>query len=60
MSKLIERIKALLPIFKSQEAVEEAYLCEAVDVSDLERRIRIVDNDRSNAARGMALSALMP
>jgi hypothetical protein len=43
MSKLIELIKAYLPQLRSQEDREFAYLSEAVDIYDLERRMREVD-----------------
>jgi hypothetical protein len=44
MSKLIELIEAYQPKLRSQEDREFAYLCEAVDIYDLERRMREVDN----------------
>lgn len=52
MSNLIARIKALFSSLQSQKELDEAYLCESVNVFDLERRMRLVDfaardNDRS-------------
>ncbi len=43
MSKFSELIKALLPQIESQHHRDEAYLAEAVDVVDLERRMRELD-----------------
>jgi hypothetical protein len=43
MSKLIELIKAYLPELRSQKDREFAYLSEAADIYDLERRMREVD-----------------
>jgi hypothetical protein len=60
MSTLIEHIKALLPIFKSQHSRDEEYLCGAVDMVDLERRMRLVDRAKSAYASSMPLRALMP
>lgn len=60
MSKLIERIKALIPIFKTQHDLDEDYLCSAVDMVDLERRMRLVDRSRDAYARTMPMRALMP
>jgi hypothetical protein len=60
MSNLIERIKALLPIFKGQKARDEAYLCSAVDIYDLERRMRLVDRAKDAYARTLAFGTMMP
>jgi hypothetical protein len=60
MSTLIEHIKALIPIFKSQNTRDEEYLCSAVDMVDLERRMRLVDRAKDAYARTMPLRALMP
>jgi hypothetical protein len=43
MSKFFEFIKTLFPKFQSQRDRDEAYLAEAADVCDLERRMREVD-----------------
>lgn len=43
MSKLMELIQALLPRFPSQTEADEAYLGGAVDIYDLERRMREMD-----------------
>lgn len=50
MSNLIARIKALISSFQSQKELDEAYLCESVNVFDLEGRMRLVDvAERDNA-----------
>lgn len=60
MSKLIELIKALIPHFKSQQNRDEAYLSEAADVFDLERRMRLVDVATGNNARSLMFGTMMP
>ncbi len=44
MSKLVELIKALVPGFKSQQQVDEAYLAQSSDIYDLERRMNEMDH----------------
>jgi hypothetical protein len=51
MSNLTELIKALLPSFKSQTDLDNAYLCESINVFDLERRMRAIDATRFDHAR---------
>ena len=46
MSKLLEFFKALISIDESSQARDEAYLAEAVDNYDLERRMREIDRGR--------------
>jgi hypothetical protein len=43
MTKFFDLIKALLPQIESQHDHDEAYLAKAVDVVDLERRVRELD-----------------
>jgi Protein of unknown function (DUF3563) len=43
MSKFIEIIKSLLPSNETQRARDEAYLAQAVDIYDLERRMEEID-----------------
>jgi hypothetical protein len=52
MSKPIEFIKALVRSFKSEKDQDSAYLSEAVDVYDLERRMREIDFRAKNASGG--------
>ena len=40
MSNFIEILKALLPSMQSQRERDESYLAEALDVADLEQRMR--------------------
>lgn len=51
MFKLIELIKSLTPRIESAQEREQSYLGEAVDLYDLERRIREID------ARGQSFAA---
>ena len=51
MSKLIERIKALVPIIKGQKDLDDAYLARSVDVYDLERRMHEIDLRGCSATR---------
>lgn len=60
MSKLIELIKALIPNFKSQQGLDEAYLCASADVVDLERRMRLVDVATRDDARSLMFGTMMP
>ena len=43
MSDLLERLKALVPSLPTERDLEEAYLSEALDIADLERRIRRIE-----------------
>ena len=56
MSKLVELIKAYLPKLRSQKDREFAYLSEAADVYDLERRMGEVDK-RANFFSTCSLAA---
>lgn len=60
MSNLIELIKALIPSFKSQQDLDEAYLCGSADVVDLERRMRLVDIAARDNARSLMFGTMMP
>lgn len=60
MSKLIEIIKSLVPGFKSQHDIEEAFLSESADACDLERRMRLLDSDARQAACGLVYGTIMP
>jgi len=53
---LLQALKSLLPSIESQTERDEAYLAGSVDIYDLERRMREVDErGRSPAAAGIAL-----
>lgn len=60
MSKTIELIKAFFLGFKSQRDTEAAFLAESADVCDLERRLRLIDSDRRDGARGLLFGTQMP
>jgi hypothetical protein len=44
MSSLIQLLWSLLPSVESQSDRDEAYLAGAMDIHDLERRMRSIDN----------------
>ena len=54
MSMVIQLIKALTPGIKSQKDRDDAYLAESVDVYDLERRMREIDQRSRKPSRGLA------
>ena len=43
MTPLLNFLKSLVPSVESQEERDEAYMAEAVDIHDLERRMREID-----------------
>lgn len=43
MSSLLNLLKSLLPAVESQRDRDEAYMAGAVDIYDLERRMREID-----------------
>jgi hypothetical protein len=43
VSRLFGLIQAILPEIEPQQARDEAYLAESVDIYDLERRMREID-----------------
>jgi len=43
MTKLLNLLKTLLPTIESQTERDEAYMADAVDIYDLERRMREID-----------------
>ncbi len=59
MSKLIELIKALLPEVESQAERDEAYLSQAVDIYDLERRMHEIDNRANTLATGLQFGLVL-
>lgn len=48
VSRLFGLIQAILPEIEPQQARDQAYLAESVDIYDLERRMRQVDSGRHN------------
>ena len=59
MSKFIELIKALLPEVESQSERDEAYLSQAVDIYDLERRMHEIDNRANTLATGLQFGLVL-
>jgi hypothetical protein len=59
MSKLIELIQALFPRFETQAERDEAYLNEAVDIYDLERRMREIDARATTLATGLRFGLVL-
>lgn len=56
MSHLVELIKTLVPHVPSQQERDEAYLSEAVDIFDVERRMWEIDH--RSAPSGVQPNAL--
>jgi hypothetical protein len=57
VTTILQFLKFFLPTFESQRDLDEAYLAQAADVQDLERRMRDIDargrHGLSAAAVGM-------
>ena len=60
MSKFYRLIQALIPSFPSQAERDEAYLAGAVDIYDLEHRMRDIDARTLDRCTSPMLSAGMP
>ena len=60
MSTLYRLIQAFIPSFPSQNERDEAYLAEAVDIYDLERRMREIDLRARRWSAGPALNRGTP
>jgi hypothetical protein len=56
MSRLLDFIKALIPRIESQRVLDEAYLAESVDIYDLERRMRELEQRSRKASQGLTWS----
>ena len=56
MSRLLGLIEAILPEIEPQQARDQAYLAESVDIYDLERRMREIDQRGRSAANGLNFS----
>ena len=56
MSRLFGLIQAILPEIEPQRARDEAYLAESVDIYDLERRMREIDQRCRTAANDLTFS----
>lgn len=55
MTKLQQFLKSLVPAIESGHDRDEAYLAEAVDIYDLERRMRDIDERAFRRSPGFAL-----
>jgi len=57
MTTLLNLLKSLRPSIESQQDRDDAYVAGAVDICDLERRLREIDDrgrrDRSPIAHGL-------
>lgn len=53
MNTILTLLKSLLPSIESQAERDEAFLAESVDIHDLERRMRTIDERGRNRANGI-------
>ncbi len=60
MSPLTRLIRSLIPHVETQEERDEAYLAEAVDLYDLERRMREIDARAWDRARDPQAAFVFP
>ena len=56
MSKLLGLFQAMLPEIEPQQARDQAYLDQSVDIYDLERRMREIDQRGRTAANDLTFS----
>ena len=56
MSKLSGLIQAILPEIEPQQARDQAYLEQSVDIYDLERRMREIEQRSRSAANDLTFS----
>ena len=56
VSKLLGLFQAILPEIEPQQARDQAYLAESVDIYDLERRMREIDERGRSAANDLTFS----
>jgi hypothetical protein len=52
MTRFLDFIKALIPRVEPQRVLDEAYLGRSVDIHDLERRMRELEQRGRNATQG--------
>lgn len=55
MNTLLTLLQRLLPTIESQRDRDEAFLAEAVDIHDLERRMRQIDERGRNRNAGISV-----
>jgi hypothetical protein len=53
MTKLLDFIMALVPKVEPQRVLDEAYLARSVDIHDLERRMRELEQRGRSATQGL-------
>jgi hypothetical protein len=58
MTPIYSFLKRLLPTIESQQERDEAYLAEAVDLHDLERRMRTIDERGRRGPASVALALI--
>ena len=56
MSKFFGLIQAILPEIEPQHARDQAYLAQSVDIYDLERRMREIDQRGRSSANDLTFS----
>jgi len=56
VSKLFGLIQAMLPEIEPQQARDQAYLAQSVDIYDLERRMREIEHRGRSAAPDLTFS----
>ena len=56
MSKLLGLIQAILPEIEPQQARDQEYLAQSVDIYDLERRMREIDQRSRSSANDLTFS----
>ena len=56
VSKLLGLIQAMLPEIEPQQSRDQAYLAQSVDIYDLERRMREIDQRGRCAANDLTFS----
>jgi len=54
MTTLLDFIKTLIPRIEPQRVLDEAYLAQSVDIHDLERRQRELEQRGRDASQGLA------
>ena len=56
MSKLLGLFQAILPEIEPQQARDQAYLAQSVDIYDLERRMRELEQRSRSSASDLTFS----
>ncbi len=56
MSRLLGLLQAMLPETEPRQSRDDAYLAQSVDICDLERRMREIDQRGRSAANDLTFS----